>query len=155
MDFLKYLVETSTPSNVDDIKMLEEAIGIAFPLEYKSFLMKSNGGILKKNILKGENFESRIEYFLGVGLGDSLDIEKVYYQMVDWNSMPRKCLAIAQDGGGNYILLSLEEGSLGEIYFWEMEEFFDNDGVFFSDFRNVTKVADNFPEFFEKMEYPL
>ena len=116
MDWVKKIHELGvTKLNEDEvteegIKNLERHLGSNLPNDYRYFLKEY--GV--------SDFESWVTYptieggvFLGTFIG--LDI----YQIIDDCSerLPKKCIPINDDGGGNLIVMSLNENNYGFVYF--------------------------------------
>lgn len=109
----------------------EKRYGIKMPIQYKIFMEKYNGGYTPKTKFKVGKVSSDIHGFFGMGnvkLGlDTSEIE-------EW--VEKKCLPIACDSFGNYIVIGLDNDDAGKIYFCDHEK---GDKAEF--------VADNLKEF--------
>ncbi len=114
---------------------LEKAIGLLLPDDYKSFLLKNNGGRPVPNNFRTSNgeYESDIQFFFGLTQGN-YGIEDNYILLRE--RLLDEEIAIAVDSGGNYILLDL---STSKVYFFdhEIEERF--------------LIADNFKGFIDSL----
>lgn len=110
---------------------LEKRYGVIMPIQYKNFMEKYNGGYTPKTKFKVGKVSSDIRGFFGMGnvkLGlDTSEIE-------EW--VEKKCLPIACDSFGNYIVIGLGNDNEGKIYFCDHEK--GNKAEF---------VADNLKEF--------
>jgi hypothetical protein len=143
-----------TSINENDLIKFENDKCLNLPKEYRNFLLKYNGGYWpEKNSF---NFINRadgsdIQYFYGVNLPNkekesstSLD----YQAEASGEDFPSKYLAIANDSGGNQILLNLING---KVYFWDHEIMFDEeegeDAETFED--NITLISNSFKDFID------
>ncbi|SUD91844.1 MULTISPECIES: SMI1/KNR4 family protein [Psychrobacter] len=110
-----------------EIEAFEKQYSINLPQEFRSFLMKYNGGKVYPEtfVFHDKTDASSISYFLGIGL-------KEYYYNLSYtfdmfrDRVPNNLFPIARDPGGNLILVGLSGKELGKIYFWDHE--FEADG---------------------------
>jgi hypothetical protein len=94
----------------EDVKNLEKYLGSNLPSDYRHFFKEY--GV--------SDFESWVTYPTvegGVSPGTFVGLD--IYQMIDDCSgrLPKKCIPINDDGGGNLIVMSLNEANYGSIYF--------------------------------------
>jgi hypothetical protein len=132
-----------------DIQQFEANQGISFPEAYREFLLGSNGGRPPlNNVLEVPDwpFQSTvISYFFGLNTGDSYDLldNMVRYQ----GRIPRICVPIADDAGGNILCLVVDGDQSGSIFFWDHENESENP----DSFDNMYRVASNVKELFAKL----
>lgn len=125
----------------------EQRWGIKFPDSYRDFLLKINGGIPEKKFFsykESKDDGSLIDVFFGI-------IEERRYSLLlnhlvtyD-NRVPLNMLPIADDPGGNLLLLSISGSDYGKVYFWDHEMEADEGET--PDYRNLKLIADSFEEF--------
>lgn len=107
-----------TESIEEKVAKFENSYEIRLPEQYKSFLYRYNGGRTPKTNFKigRESFDLRAFY----GLGD------VKYSFSDLDDLEiwlkKKLLPIACDSFGNKIVISLDEGTQGRIFFCDHEK---------------------------------
>jgi hypothetical protein len=135
-----------------------EAIGnfearwaLVLPIEYKRFLLDSNGGYPTPNIFvvpRWYGYGNSVMSFYGIHDGPKtkrLDWAcKVYNERV-----PADLIPIAYDANDNNICLGWKGERKGKIYFWDHEDELDEDGDFVTDYRNVYLVANSLQEFLD------
>ncbi|UXP33872.1 SMI1/KNR4 family protein [Reichenbachiella agarivorans] len=112
---------------------LENQLGKPLPNDYKSFLLKNNGGRPEPNFFRtlSGDYETDIQFFYGITKG-IYSIQDNLFQLK--SRLPKGKVAIANDSGGNYILLDI---NTNQIFFFdhEIEEvFFVSES--FTDFVN-------------------
>ena len=113
------------PITPAEIAKTEAKTGFTFPLGLKTRFTKDNGGEVE---VGGDHWW--LIPFLDTTDRKRIartcnDIAKETAQMREWGRFPRDAFVIAQNGGGDYLIILPEaEGStqLGEtIYFWDHE----------------------------------
>ncbi len=132
----------------EKIQELETTYDLSFPIYYKHFLECYNGGIPEKDIFsfKGSKDGSILYGFFGFCSSNKrLDITHRY--MIAKRRIPSNTFAIADDQGGNLILLSIKGSDYGKVYFWDHESEADTDQGEVANYSNLTLIADSFEEF--------
>jgi hypothetical protein len=113
------------PISETEIAKTEAKTGFKFPVGLKAKLSKDNGGEID---LAGDCWQ--LIPFLDGSDRKRLartcnDISRETARMHDWRGFPKDAFVVAQNGGGDYLIISPEaDGStqLGEtIYFWDHE----------------------------------
>ena len=98
-------LESDKSVSKEEISQYEEANGIIFPDEYKRFVEEFGGG------------------YFGFTTIYSLDKDSSFYLFRNQTSIPLNCLAISDDGCGNYYVLKITDGTVHkEVFFFEHEE---------------------------------
>lgn len=128
-------------TNIKDIESFEAKYAIALPKEYKEFLLEYNGGAPTPSTNKIP--ETDVQWLYGIHNGEN-------WASLEWNietlknRIPENTLPIAGDSLGNSFLLSLNNDTYGEIWFWD-HELEGEEGE--SYFGNITKSANSFNDF--------
>ncbi len=139
--------------NLDDIHRYEESEGIKLPVEYKQFLLTSNGGQLEKGqILRyvDHNSNERIlsPYLVyGVAPPNSvgLDVLKTNKERPSSEYLPSHLLEIVIcDDGHKRLVLSTRKDDYGQVYVWDNQSPFDYD--------ETSVVAESIGELLSKVE---
>lgn len=107
--------------SLEEVKVFEDKVGLVFPDDYKKFLIKHNGGTpsLDNFNFYGKEEGSTIKRFFGVTSNSK--------NSVDWildvyeGRLPKDFLPVADDLGGNLILLDCSFEQKG-VFFWDHEE---------------------------------
>ena len=145
--FMK-LVDKGADLKAAQIEEFEELFKISIPEAYKTFLVNENGGrpVPATILLKTDDSERPfdVEEFLRLEPEDETwGLRSVRLTCLD--RIPSELLAIARDGGEDFICIGLSGKRVGEIYIWWSE------GQCYPDeeptFENVEKIADSFGEF--------
>lgn len=140
-------IEDGGPSISEErLAQVEERLGIEFPVDYRSFMLKYNGGEPSPNSFQFKEFDgdytdSLVLMFLAI------DSEKFNLEQeveIYAGRIPDHLVPIAADPFGNVICIAVAGPSAGAIYFWDHEEEGD---VLNND--NVYLIADTFTEFLD------
>jgi hypothetical protein len=141
--------ELNEPLIIDELSYFVKN-NIIIPDVYKKFLIEYNGGRPENSLIYF--LENKNGTILSCIFGFTKDR---YCSLRRYNStyagrIPRNTLAIADDVGGNVIVMSVSGDDYGKIYFWDHEMEFDQ-GVE-PDYANLTLVADSFDEFINNLK---
>lgn len=139
----------------DQITEIERKLGISFPIQYRQFLVKSNGGEPSPNcfpiaevLAKGN--AALLAFFFGIDMWPGSGYDIVTNINTFRKRIPRELIAIASDVGGNLICIAVTGENVGKIYFWEHE--FERWFGLKPSYRNVAFVANSFDEFIEMLD---
>ncbi|PFH84929.1 SMI1/KNR4 family protein [Bacillus sp. AFS088145] len=127
------------------IEQFENDLCLSFPNEYIEFLEKYNGGIPEENIVISEEAP---EFILSILFGTDLDTydDLLLCFKTFYGRIPKGCVPIASDVGGNIICLNLSEEKYGYDYFWHHEEelMFEEGKI---QLNNLSLIATSFNKF--------
>lgn len=98
------------PLTEQEISEVEALLDARLPSEYRVFLETFG-----ESDFDGWVSFSTDEVSVSVGLFFGRDLPEVVKDSSDW--LPSKMIPIAEDGGGNFICLSLAPADFGEVYF--------------------------------------
>ncbi len=146
--------KTESQIKLDQIKEIEDYVGLKFPQEYKVHLLKYNGGKCSPNIFKfienGKLTNSNIDWFLAIydGVYDNLKNE-IEIMKIDEKRLPVQIIPIAHDSGGNLICISCGGQDEGYIYFWDHENEVDYSISNDNDYSNLYLISEDFNSFIE------
>ncbi len=124
----------------------EERIGRPIPAAYRAFLRSNNGGRVVPSCFdyvdrEGKS-DSAVNDLLGVDAGhESIDKYVATYAA----RIPSDLFPIADDPGGNLILIGAEGANAGKVFFWHHE--FDEDEGEPPTYDNVFFIADSLEAF--------
>ena len=145
----------SHPVSETGIAKVEAVIGKKLPEQYKTFLLKYNGGAPFPSAFKiqwkseqdwAEGYDfSTLEYFLALDPGSDADF-MAYYEDFD-GRIPSDTIAIGFAPGGNLVLLGVEASNKGKVYIWMHSYETDEDDE--TDYSNVGLVVNSFEEFID------
>ena len=114
------LISKFNNENVEKtIQEMENRYNFIFPVEYRMFLQKYNGGKTPDTIFHLRGISSDIQAFYGLGKADlnynisMLENTSLFLDMIDNNLFP-----IAINSFGDYILIGLRGDNTGKIYFY-------------------------------------
>ena len=119
------LINSAEKINAEDIADFENEVGIKFPEDYKTFMLKANGGTPDDSV-KISN------------------LKKIYKTMTYEEMIPNDMLPIADDPGGNAIGISLNKDDYGYVYFIN-HEYDDLD----TGYLVKSKIADSMRDFLD------
>src|SRR5699024_9944271 len=141
------LINSYDKLSKSDIEDFENANNVKLTNDYKEYLLKWNGGKPRPgNVFKIDGHgESVLNVFNGIGdmydnLSDIIDI----YEF----RLPEGFIPIADDPGGNAILLGTIPPYYDHIYFWNHENEPDLEEP---DMGNMYFLADNIWEFLDSL----
>lgn len=130
--------------SLQDLKRFEQEYDVTLPKQYVDFLLENNGGYPQESnfkISEGEG-ESLVNKFYGIGDMKG-NLAKVFDILE--GEIPEGFLSVANDPGGNEILLGISGEYRGKVYFWihDIEPEDEMGNMFF--------LADSFSEFFSNL----
>lgn len=101
----------------------ERKYGITLPEQYRSFMLKYNGGDTPETDFKCKRTTSDVRGFFGIGCDDYYSFENEFAEFDPLtNYLKNGLLPIALDSYGNYILIGIAEKNNGQIFFLDHEE---------------------------------
>jgi cell wall assembly regulator SMI1 len=131
-----------------DIASLEQRIGRSLPAPYRSFLQRFNGGrpTPAHFLVPGwRERESLVNDFDGIVPGRYNDLEADIKSLR--GRIPESLIPIADDPGGNSILIATEGKERGSVYFWDHEDEPPDSPARIEDYPNLYLVAQDFDAF--------
>jgi cell wall assembly regulator SMI1 len=142
------IVDSEAPVTPERIAEVERLIGVELPTQYKSFLLKHNGGapVPDRFPYRREGKKPQagmVAWFLAIydGKHENLVRNIKAFQ----GRIPVDTLPIARDPGGNLILLGLRPPLQGKVFFWTKE--LESDDGTPTEPELLYHVADSFEEF--------
>jgi hypothetical protein len=130
--------------NALDAKRLiqtEKLIGIEFPNDYRSFLLKHNGGRPSPAIFQIQEVGEEAMVDILYGIGTPQDI--CFWLSEFGSELPTGFVPIGQDPGGNVILMNATAGEDSGIYYWDAVFHFPSSSAE----RNTYLIASTFTDF--------
>lgn len=120
MEEIMLISKFVTENIVEEISGTEKKYGFEFPVQYKQFLIKYNGGYTPKTKFKINGVASDVNAFLGVGNAE------INYSQITTEAMTdlveKEVIPIAEDSFGNYILIGVSGDLINKIFFWDHEK---------------------------------
>jgi hypothetical protein len=138
------MLNRNTKISLQDIKQFEHECNVMLPKQYVDFLLKYNGGYPQESNFKisDNQGESLVNKFYGIGDMKS-NLAKVFEVLE--GEIPKDFISIANDPGGNEILLGISGEYQEKIYFW-IHDIEPEDEM-----GNMFILADSFSEFFNNL----
>ena len=162
----------------DVIKEFESATSLTLPEDYKYFLKIYGDAYFNEYVVYSPKSETAIYvhdevdelpnyWFKGSSVGSfhglHVDDEDEELELMTWfkcykERMPERFLAIADDGMGNQVCMSLAEVDYGKVYWWDHENEWDAEGYEEdtgkampdeAKYQNVYLLAESFTEFIQ------
>ncbi len=137
-----------------DLASFEQRVSRRIPTPYRQFLLRQNGGYPDPSdfVIKGRDgtpdLMGTVEQFLGIGLEDEYaEIER--YLTLYKDRIPADLFPIAQDPGGNVIVMATKDPEAGKIYFWDHEEEAEEGEP--PTRQNIYPVADTLQDFLQAL----
>lgn len=104
----------------EDVNQFETTYNLKLPGNYKSLILKYNGGC-------NENDDMILDTLYSIKYGDLLVDELIYDMQIVEKNIPKDYFPFALTGTGNIITLSLEEGdNYAKVYLFRGDEFRPN-----------------------------
>jgi hypothetical protein len=122
------------------------------PLEYKQFLLNSNGGWPVPNVFEVPGWHgkgSSVLMFYGIHDDPNYQLDGKCETFEE--RVPADLIPIANDDYGNNICIGWKGKRDGKIYFWDHEDELDGHGGFRQDYLNVFLLADSLQEFLDSL----
>ena len=154
--------KTNQPAVDIEITSFEALIGAKLPNSYVNFLLHHNGGKVSPEAFSIEwtdqywaegNDKGAVSWFFGLIDDEDVGLENNYHEFKE--RIPSGTLPIADDPGGNLLLLGLSGDRKGHIMFWVMDEEVDWEGGETPDFSNVGHLANSFETFLSALSEPI
>lgn len=143
------MLEAGPPLTEIQIDRLERHLGMSLPKNYRSFLLRYNGGRPDPAFVPIRDFDrspfGAIHFFFGVS-------RTVQSNNLDWNlrtyrgRMPSELLPIAGDELGNGICLAVAGTNAGCVYFWDHDDEHSP-----PTYGNLYLIASSFEEFLDSI----
>lgn len=134
------IYHTPLPTDID-IDELEKRFG-EFPVEYRKFLLRYNGGIPIPNTIVTNNNERVVNFFFPIKSPANYPEDFQVYWDEYGSRIPRGVLPIASAGGGDLILIVNNGINFGKVYYWDHN--FESERDASNYFDNVELIADSF-----------
>lgn len=139
-----------------DVLDIEELTGVILPADYRHYLLTYNVWVPKNEILfflkyvneisSNDEANDSLGFFLGVSSDSSWDLRASYSS----KQYGEEFLTIAEDSGGNNVLMKIRGTEVGSIFFADHEveyrEELDGDDEY-DGYAELCKLADNFQSF--------
>ncbi len=138
-------INSANPTiSLQDINLFQNENEVNLPQSYVEFLLKYNGGYPEESNFKisEEQGESLVNKFYGLGDMKS-NLGKVFDLLEE--EIPKEFISIANDPGGNEILIGVSGKFKGKIYFWVHDIEPENE------MGNMFILADDFDEFLNNL----
>ena len=116
------------------VQMFEDKYGVKFDSEYRSFLIKYNGGETPETSFKKGKRQEVVRYLFGLKTEESIEKLLEYFDYKE-----KECIPIGEDVFGNYYTIGISENNHGLIYFCDHERGF-----------RKSQIADSFKDFISK-----
>lgn len=145
------MLDVGTPLTEARVTALEAELGFALREDYRSFLLRYNGGRPNPSFFPIRGLDLNpfggIHYFFGV-------TRPIASSNVGWmhktlkGRMPRELLPIAGDGSGNIICLSRAGVNEGTVYYWDHDAEHSP-----ATYGNVYFIAESFDAFLDSIHF--
>ncbi|MBS1998652.1 MAG: SMI1/KNR4 family protein [Cyanobacteria bacterium SZAS LIN-2] len=136
----------------EDLKRVEQTLGLVLPSQYHALMLASNGGIVSPGSFQCVDGEDgNIAWLYHVLPGDDDDILERAAERA--GRLPKDFVAVGCDGGGNEICIDCGSGEgYGKVYFWDHEKEADEtQGLTPESAGNVHLIADSFDQFISRL----
>lgn len=141
----------SRPVDRDDFAVIEKLVGYPLGDELREFLVRSSGGTPARTEFHYGNPPSGasiIQYFYAVS-GSPRDIDLLTNAITQLRGrIPRAALPLAEDPGGNVVLIYLDGARQGEVWYWDH----DQEGDPAAQDANLHFIAKNLPGFLDSLD---
>lgn len=113
------MYHTPRPSE-SDLAEFETVFG-ELPSEYRNFLKSFNGGVPEPNTFVTKDNELVINYFFPLKYPKNYP-DGIYEVLENYAArIPKGMIPIASGGGGDLVLIKLDGGDRGKLYYWYHE----------------------------------
>lgn len=150
------ITENEGPLSTEELDSVEKQLGVRFPDDYRSFMLKYNGGRTEPDGFAiswsdgqnaGDDWKTSTLSWLFFVFEDLDEDENLLTMNLETFSgrIPEDTVAVGRDAGGNLILLVVTGENLGSVLFWVKAYEAGNGRT--PGYDNVGIVADSFEEF--------
>ena len=139
------MLDTYNNLSRKDIESFETKNNVELTHNYKTFLLKWNGGTPDPGIFMISEWEGITVMHYFYSIGDTYNDFEVYLDIYDLR-LPEEFIPIGNDGAGNAILLGISEPHYDHIYFWDHEQEVDE-----PDMSNMYFLSSNIWEFLDSL----
>ena len=125
------LINSGLKLNEEKLQMFENELKVKLPVDYKEFMLAHNGGMPEDDLMFNyhnsvNNKESRslIQMFYIIYEEENYEIynlKNICFTLWNDKALTKDYLAIAEDPAGNYVCISLNAETYGNIYFCNHE----------------------------------
>lgn len=138
------MISENPKISLQDIKQFEQEYDVKLPKQYVDFLLKYNGGYPQESTFKISDVEGESIVNKFYGIGDMKGNLGKVFEVLE-GEIPDGFVSIANDSGGNEILLGVNKKYQGKVYFWihDLEPEYEMGNMFI--------LAENFVEFFNNL----
>ena len=146
-------MEMTGPALSDaDIDRVEQKLAVRLPIAYRKFLLQYNGGRPEPYYFDVAGFKGpgMVNDFNGLVPGAYNDLERHYGALRD--KLPRGFVPVADDPGGNAVLIGTIGDTQGKIYWWDHEAQPYERGDELAMYPNIYPVAEDFDEFLRMLK---
>lgn len=148
--------EAREPLSEDDLRRLEEILGVQLPSSYREFLRDCNGGIPDPRHFRwgrGAYQDSAVQSFFHLWSEKSADPYSIEWNLATYQGeeerIPRDLLPIACDDGGNRVCIGITGPRRGKVFFWDHERESESNPD-----SAVKQVKPSFPAFIKSLHTP-
>lgn len=146
--------ESAEPLSDETLDGLEKRRGLRLPQPYRQFLLLNNGGRPDKCVFQYQTQDGRcgssfVDTFFSVYEGEYHNWDSYFDTYKSWRKrVPDNLIPIADDPGGNLVLLSVSGEDVGNVYFWDHHK---ESRTGEPTWDNVYPIAKTFPDFLDSL----
>ncbi|MGU3370243.1 SMI1/KNR4 family protein [Bacillus mycoides] len=135
---------------IEDIESFEKNNGLKLPDDYKSFLLKDNGGKSNRRRFstKDDVVTSSIMMFFPLSEETENNLQNSLNYYIKGNKLPSKFIPIGKDPADNIICISIHGSDIGSVYHCHTYHI-DDEGELEPKF--IRKIASSFTEFVNEL----
>lgn len=122
------IAKSDTTGIEEKLTEFESRYSIKLPEQYRSFLLKYNGGITPETEFRYKRTSSDVRAFYGIGNGiDYYSFENIFENVLK-DVLPltvfidKGILPVAEDSWGNYITIGIDGENRGKMFFCDHEK---------------------------------
>jgi len=143
-EFANILIDSGSKVSDADLDDFEAKLSMKLPMDYRSFLLLSNGGFPSENVGVMEVYGITDCEFSIIELMDDYNSEGYY-------RIPKGFVWLMNDGCGNGHCLSTRSDTFGKVYLWshdcEVVQHLEVEEPDLAEYSNVDFVAGSFTDF--------
>ena len=145
-------IESNSRIASQKVKDFERELKAELPKDYFDFLVRYNGGkpsadTFEYKLRDGRSWTGGVQDFLGFDVENWKNI--IFFSHMRGDRVPENMIPIANDEGGNFVLLTISGQDKGKVLFWDHDEESEDDEPPTND--NLYFIANSFTEFLEKL----
>ncbi|PFD97138.1 SMI1/KNR4 family protein [Bacillus cereus] len=134
----------------EDIEIFERLNGLELPEDYKSFLLRDNGGKSNRRrfTTKDDVVTSSIMMFFPLSEETENNLQNYLNYYIKGNKLPSRLIPIGKDPADNIICMSIQGSDIGSVYHCHTYQIKNEEEL---EAKFIREITSSFTEFINKL----